>query len=130
MRSISAEEQRVAGCQPRPAIAGLDDQQSADDGQVLEGVARVRAGVPMHGANLWPAGASFKLPLDRTSKWLNAGVQVRASNSEVKSETVMVTASARKKVPVTPVMEMSGRKTTMGVMVEPMSGTVSSFSAL
>ena len=36
----------------------------------------------------------------------------------------MVTASARKKLPVTPVTEMSGRKTTTGVMVEPISGTV------
>ncbi len=38
----------------------------------------------------------------------------------------MVMASARKKEPVTPVMEMSGRNTTMGVMVEPISGTVNS----
>ena len=34
----------------------------------------------------------------------------------------MVTASARKKLPVTPVTAMSGRKTTTGVMVEPISG--------
>ena len=34
-----------------------------------------------------------------------------------------VTASARKKAPVTPVIEISGRKTTIGVMVEPTSGT-------
>ena len=31
----------------------------------------------------------------------------------------MVTASARKKTPVTPLMAMSGRNTTIGVMVEP-----------
>ena len=41
----------------------------------------------------------------------------------------MVTAKARKKVPVTPVVEIRGRKTTMGVIVEPISGTVNSFSA-
>ena len=35
----------------------------------------------------------------------------------------MVMASARKKLPVTPVMETRGRKTTTGVMVEPMSGS-------
>src|SRR5437660_1668738 len=34
-----------------------------------------------------------------------------------------VTASARKKVPVTPVMTTSGRNTTIGVIVDPMSGT-------
>ena len=39
------------------------------------------------------------------------------------SATVMVTARARKKLPVTPVTEMSGRKTTTGVIVEPTSGT-------
>ncbi len=48
----------------------------------------------------------------------------------MKSETVMVMASARKKLPVTPVIEMSGRKTTIGVMVEPISGTMSSRRAL
>ena len=42
----------------------------------------------------------------------------------------MVMASARKNVPVTPVIEISGRNTTIGVSVEPISGTVSSFSAL
>ena len=42
----------------------------------------------------------------------------------------MVMASARKKLPVTPLTEMSGRNTTTGVMVEPMSGTVISLSAL
>ena len=36
----------------------------------------------------------------------------------------MVTASARKNVPVTPVIEISGRNTTIGVTVEPISGTV------
>ena len=68
--------------------------------------------------------------LRRTRYWLNVGVQVSASRSEVKSETVMVTANARKNVPVTPVMETRGRKTTMGVIVEPIRGTVISFSAL
>ena len=42
----------------------------------------------------------------------------------------MATAKARKKVPVTPVMEIRGKKTTMGVRVEPISGTVSSLRAL
>ena len=72
---------------------------------------------------------AVRASLRRTKYWLSVGVQVSASSSEVKSETVMVTASARKKVPVTPVMEMSGRKTTIGVIVEPMRGTVISFSA-
>ena len=34
-----------------------------------------------------------------------------------------VTARARKNTPVTPVIEMSGRKTTIGVMVDPINGT-------
>ena len=42
----------------------------------------------------------------------------------------MVTASARKKLPVTPVMEIKGRKTTIGVIVEPINGIVISLSAL
>ena len=46
------------------------------------------------------------------------------------SETVMVTASARKKLPVTPVIEISGRKTTIGVIVEPIRGMVISCRAL
>ena len=42
----------------------------------------------------------------------------------------MVTASARKKVPVTPVIAIKGRKTTIGVIVEPTKGTVISCNAL
>ena len=66
----------------------------------------------------------------RTRYWLSVGVQDKASRSDVKSETVMVTASARKKLPVTPVMEIKGRKTTIGVIVEPINGIVISLSAL
>src|ERR1041385_2000982 len=58
--------------------------------------------------------------------WLRVGVQVRARKSETRSATVMVMARARKKEPVTPAMEISGRKTTMGVIVEPRSGMKSS----
>ena len=42
----------------------------------------------------------------------------------------MVTASARKKLPVTPVAAIRGRKTTTGVIVEKTSGVASSCSAL
>ena len=42
----------------------------------------------------------------------------------------MVTARARKKLPVTPETDISGRKTTIGVMVEPISGVVISLRAL
>ena len=42
----------------------------------------------------------------------------------------MAIARALKNVPVTPVIVISGRNTTIGVRVEPMSGTVNSFSAL
>ena len=62
--------------------------------------------------------------------WLSAGVQVSASASDASSATDMVTARARKNVPVTPAIETSGRKTTIGVMVEPISGMVISSSAL
>ena len=41
-----------------------------------------------------------------------------------------VIARARKKVPVTPVMLISGRKTTIGVIVDPSNGTRISRSAL
>ena len=53
-----------------------------------------------------------------------------ASTSEVSSAAVMVMASARKKLPVTPLTETSGRKTTTGVMVEPISGVVISLQRL
>ena len=53
-----------------------------------------------------------------------------ASASEVSSAIPTVTASARKNTPVTPVMEISGRNTTMGVIVEPTSGTRISRMAL
>ena len=43
-----------------------------------------------------------------------------ARASEVSSAAAMVMASARKKMPVTPVTETSGRNTTTGVMVDPM----------
>ena len=66
----------------------------------------------------------------RRSKWLSVGVQVSASTSEVKSATLTVTASARKKVPVTPVMVTRGRNTTIGVTVEPTRGTRISRRAL
>ena len=39
-------------------------------------------------------------------------------------------ASARKKTPVTPVIAISGRNTTMGVIVEPIKGAVTSPKAL
>src|SRR5205085_565106 len=68
--------------------------------------------------------------LRRTKYWLSVGVHVNARNSEVKRETVMVTASARKKEPVTPVVEINGRNTTTGVTVEPIKGMVNSFKAL
>ena len=41
-----------------------------------------------------------------------------------------VIASARKKTPVTPVINISGRKTTIGVIVEPTSGLLISEMAL
>ncbi len=44
-----------------------------------------------------------------------------ARASDVSSAVATVSASARKKVPVTPVIEINGRNTTIGVMVEPTS---------
>ncbi len=58
-------------------------------------------------------------------------VQVTASSSgRVSSATVIVTARARKKLPVTPATAMSGRNTTTGVIVEPTRGREISCSAL
>ena len=42
----------------------------------------------------------------------------------------MTIARARKKIPVTPVIEIRGKNTTIGVSVEPINGTVSSLMAL
>ena len=66
------------------------------------------------------------LPIRRSrrSTRLRPGVHVSASTSDVISEAAMVMASARKKLPVTPVTATSGRNTTTGVMVDPTSGTV------
>ena len=48
---------------------------------------------------------------------------MRAKASDVRSATPTVIAKARKNTPVTPVIDISGRNTTMGVIVEPTSGT-------
>ena len=56
--------------------------------------------------------------------WLRFGVHDRASASDVNSAIAMVTASARKNVPVTPVIEINGRNTTTGVTVDPIRGMV------
>src|SRR2546425_8378946 len=56
------------------------------------------------------AGAST-VSFRRTKYRLSVGVQVSARRSEVKRETVMVTARARKKLPVTPVVERSEEHT-------------------
>ncbi len=57
-------------------------------------------------------------------------VHTSASTSDDSSATLMAIASALKNDPVTPVIVMSGRKTTIGVSVDPISGTVISLSAL
>ena len=49
------------------------------------------------------------------------GVRVTASTSEVSSDTTIVNANARKNTPATPVRNASGRNTTTGVNVEPIS---------
>ena len=51
-------------------------------------------------------------------------MNVSASTSDVSSATAIVSASDRKKTPVMPVSSASGRKTTTGVIVEPMIGPV------
>ena len=62
--------------------------------------------------------------------WLKVGVQLSAKASDVASETVMVTARARKNTPYTPVITISGTNTTIGVTVDPSSGMVISLRAL
>jgi hypothetical protein len=52
----------------------------------------------------------------------SAGVKLTARAREVSSAAVIVIASARRKLPVTPEVTISGRKTTTGVMVEKTSG--------
>ena len=60
----------------------------------------------------------------------STGVNPSASTSEVSNATDIVNASDRKKTPVTPVRIVSGRKTTTGVIVEPIIGAVISETAL
>ena len=61
----------------------------------------------------------------------NTAVQVRRTiANDVNSATDIVSASDLKKTPVTPVRIVSGRKTTTGVMVEPIIGTVISDTAV
>ena len=60
----------------------------------------------------------------------STGVNVSARKSDVSSATLIVSASDRKKTPVMPVSSASGRKTTTGVMVEPMIGPEISLMAL
>ena len=65
-----------------------------------------------------------------SGRWLRVGVQVSASASEVSRAIPTVRARERKNTPVTPVIEISGRNTTIGVSVDPTSGTVISRRAL
>ena len=74
--------------------------------------------------------ASARLPCGGSDKCPDWWSNPEPAPAKSTSETLMATARARKKVPVTPVIEISGRNTTMGVSVEPISGTVSSLSAL
>ena len=60
----------------------------------------------------------------RTNRSASTGVKNSASTSDVSSATAIVSASERKKTPVTPVSSASGRKTTTGVIVETMIGPV------
>src|SRR5260370_8155702 len=62
--------------------------------------------------------------LRRTRNWLSVGVQVRASSSDVNRDTVMVTPSARKKLPATPVIDISGRKTKIHLILDPHTPTL------
>ncbi len=75
-------------------------------------------------------GAAVPSRRSRMKKWLSVGVQLSASASDVSSAMPTVTASARKNVPVTPVIATSGRNTTIGVIVEPTSGALISWMAL
>ena len=55
----------------------------------------------------------------RMKNWLRVGVKVNASPRDVSSDAATVMASARKNTPVTPLIAINGRNTTIGVMVEP-----------
>ena len=70
------------------------------------------------------SGASWAAPPRRIKRVLRLLVHTSARTSEVKSATLIATARALKNVPVTPVIVTKGRKTTMGVSVDPTSGTV------
>ncbi len=78
----------------------------------------------------WSSAELSLRPLRRIRCTPKVRGPAKASAKEVSSETLMAMARARKNVPVTPVMEIKGRNTTIGVSVEPISGTVSSLRAL
>ncbi len=80
------------------------------------GTARAAADAPF-----WPR---------RIRRVLRLLVHTSARTSDASSDTLIAIASALKNAPVTPVIVMSGRKTTIGVSVDPISGTVSSLRAL
>src|SRR5256885_11861718 len=54
-----------------------------------------------------------------TKRLASTGVKNNARTSDVRRATAIVSASERKKTPVTPVRSDSGRNTTTGVIVEP-----------
>src|ERR1700761_7545604 len=67
--------------------------------------------------------ADFSL-FSRSNERDSAGVKLRARKRDVRRAAVIVTASARKKLPVTPDTAIKGRKTTTGVIVDPINGVV------
>src|SRR5580698_939579 len=79
----------------------------------------------------WPLTERPEVPFladlslfSRSNERDSAGVKVRARRRDVRSAAVIVTASARKKLPVTPDTAIKGRKTTTGVIVDPINGVV------
>ena len=71
-----------------------------------------------------PLCGSLALRLGLTKRSAKIGLKKSANASDVSRATAIVSASERKKTPVTPVKSVSGRKTTTGVIVEPMIGAV------
>ncbi len=140
MKPPSSIAGQQVGAEAAVGEEGADDQQKADEAEPerdgaatssrtrlwpVEHAAEECAGLVVleFGGVLCVGVVAVGLGRFEEQRARGAGVKVRASSSEVSSATVMVMASARKKLPVTPVTAMSGRKTTTGVMVEPMSGT-------
>src|SRR5438105_2583966 len=76
--------------------------------------------MPTSRRRMGPPSSGSRCPFGEaeTKRLASTGVKNNARTSDVRRATAIVSASERKKTPVTPVRRESGRNTTTGVIVE------------